>query len=70
MSRKKKRTKADNITMRDIRPQNLPILTCPKCARRYIQTEEIQDRCLFCLRQTVDLSTGIDLQYDEESDII
>lgn len=69
MSRKK-RTKADNITMRGVKVKNSPILICPECARRYIQTELDQIKCLFCIRKRADFSTWNDLQFDEENDII
>ncbi len=71
MPRKKKRTKDDNITIRDlIKIQNLPALICPECARRYIQTFPEQTKCLFCIRGMRDLSTSYDLHFNIESAII
>lgn len=69
MSRKKT-NKLHNIVMRGVKVKNSPILLCPICARRYIQTQHKQDRCLFCLREMSDLSTYDILQKHEESDIM
>lgn len=56
MPRKQKRKKEDNITMRGIKVRNSPILVCPECLRRYIQTEDKQKKCLFCLREIRDFT--------------
>lgn len=53
--------------MRSIKTKNSPILTCPVCARRYIQTEKLQDKCLFCLKDIHNFAT---LQNTDESDIM
>lgn len=56
MTKKRKRTKADNITMRGFKVRNSPILTCKSCARRYIETEKGQKKCLFCMRDMADFT--------------
>lgn len=67
---KKKRRKEDNITMRGIKVKNSKILICPQCARRYIQTEINQEKCLFCVKNIDSFHSYAHLQYDPESDII
>jgi hypothetical protein len=46
--------------------QNKPILVCPQCEGKYIQTEKDQKVCLFCKNGKIQkLTANIDEKYDE-----